>query len=57
MPTHSQRIEPKTAADTAPKPAVSMKSMQDQEVKWVKLFPLRLKSQAKWIKQFLHGRS
>jgi hypothetical protein len=53
--SNSRRATPSAEADASPKPAVNTAPAADQEVEWVKRFPLRLKAYGQWMKQFLHG--
>jgi len=53
MTNDAKRTDPDYAP---PRPGANMKLNSDQEVKWVKQLPLRLKDYAKWVKRFLHER-
>jgi hypothetical protein len=64
MPAISSRADPSEAADVSPTPAVNTTPAPNSGEKrllslWglerVKQFTVRLKVNAKWMKQFLHG--
>ncbi len=64
MPVTSSRTDPGTAADAAPSPAVDRTLAPNQEDKRpfsvrggerAKRFAAKLKANAQWMKQFLHG--
>ena len=64
MPEISSRADPSTAAGASPRPAVhATPTPNRKEKRWfsllggerAKLFTLRLKANARWMKQFLHG--
>jgi len=64
MPEISSRADPSAAADASPSPAVNTTPTPNREEKRlfslrggerVKQFALRLKANAQWMKQFLHG--
>ena len=52
MPTTSSRTDPSTVADAYPTEN-NLPRLSDWE--WGKQFALRLKANARWMKQFLHG--
>lgn len=64
MPVISSRDEPSTGADLAASPSVDTRLAPNREEKrrirlWggerTKQFAARLKANARWLKQFLHG--
>jgi hypothetical protein len=64
MPAISSRVDPSKSADVSPSPAVNTAPAPNSGEKrllslWglerVKQFTVRLKVNAKWMKQFLHG--
>lgn len=64
MPAISSRANPSPIADVSPSPAVNTTPMPNREEKRlfglrggerVKQFAVRLKANAQWMKQFLHG--
>lgn len=64
MPEISSRADPSAAADVSPSPAVNTTPTPKREGKrWFNLrggerakqFAIRLKANAQWMKQFLHG--
>ena len=64
MPTISSRADPSEAADASPSPAANTTPAPNSGEKrvlslWggerVKQFVARLKANAQWMKQFLHG--
>ena len=66
MPATSSRADPSVVADVFSDSAVSAAPLSDREQKrwlrlrvwlWGKQFAVRLKSNALWMKQFLHGSS
>lgn len=64
MPLISRRAVASAAADVSPSPAPIATPMPNRGEKrfsslrggaWVKQFAFRLKANARWVKQFLHG--
>jgi len=64
MPEISSRADPSAAADASPSPVINTTPTPNREEKrWFSLrsrerakqFTLRLKANARWMKQFLHG--
>src|SRR5471032_2818314 len=62
MPTISSRADPSAVADASANPAVTpVADREDQRLsslgilKRLKMFTVRLKTNGKWMKQFLHG--
>jgi hypothetical protein len=55
MPAISSRADPSTVADASSNPAVNTTPTPTREGERVKQFALRLKADAQWMKQFLHG--
>jgi hypothetical protein len=62
MPTFSSRADPSAVADGSANPAVTpVPNPEDQRLsslgilQRLKMFTVRLKSNGKWMKQFLHG--
>ncbi len=64
MPTISRQSDPSVVVDTSPDPATNaMPAPNREEKRWISLlggkrakqFAVRLKANARWLKQFLHG--